>query len=451
MAEVISSQLEKVNHKTARIAVIGLGHVGLPLALTFARAGFNVTGIDVDARKLEALRHGSSYIQEPGLHNLMTACLRDGTFRIGSDGSDAIRGSDFVSICVPTPVQNYTPDLTAFHDALHLVMSGAHKRMMILVESTLPPSTMSSVVAPELQAPGYQIDEDVFLAYCPERIAPGNAMEEFVNNTHIVGGAGPRSGRLAAELYKTVCKEVLVTDCLTAELSKLAENTFRDTNIAFANLLALLAEEFGADVNEVIRLANTHPRVRIHRPGLGVGGPCLPKDPLMLVQGVGQEKGQLIRLARNLNDSMAEHAIDVVTKTMGSNGVDIRNARISVLGVAYKPETEDVTNSPAGTLVEGLLKTGASVVAYDPYTTETYGAIAARNLDDALKGADCVIVVTAHASFRSLDLNRIAKLAKEGCFVFDGPRILDPTRAKSVGLTYQGTGYGVSHENESSA
>jgi UDP-N-acetyl-D-mannosaminuronic acid dehydrogenase len=434
--------LNRIRLRQTNLAVLGLGHVGLPTALVFARAGFNVTGIDTDAHKVETLRLGRCYIREPGLEELLAECLANGTFRVTADGVDPLRTSDVVIICVPTPVENAAPDLRSFMTAFGAVKASIHERMMILIESTLPVSTTSRFVAPQLKSLGHQIDEDIFLAYCPERIAPGSALEELVSNPRIVGGIGPRSGETAAELYKTVCKHVVISDCLTAELTKLAENTFRDINIAYANLVALIAEQFGADANEVISLANTHPRVRIHAPGLGVGGPCLPKDPLILTHAVPEDVGQFVRFGRKLNDGMVGHAVDRVTRTLISNGVDIRYAKVAVLGLSYKAESDDTTNSPAKPLIEELLRRKASVVAYDPYTTVSYGAKRAPTIEDALRDSDCVIIVVAHSVFRSLDPSEIAQLTKKNCVIFDGPRVLEAARINAKGLTYLGTGYG---------
>jgi UDP-N-acetyl-D-mannosaminuronic acid dehydrogenase len=437
-----SSVLDRIRLRKASLAVLGLGHVGLPTALIFARAGFNVIGIDLDLRKVDALRQGKCYIREPGLQEILTACLQNGTFQVTSNASDPVRASDFVSICVPTPVENTVPDLRNFEAAFSAVKAGAHKGTVILIESTLPPSTTSEFVARELQHLGYNIDDDIFLAYCPERLAPVQALKEFVDNTRIIGGIGPKSSEIAAEFFKTVCRDVVVTDALTAELAKVAENTFRDLNIAYANLLALIAERLGADVNEVIRLANTHPRVAIHRPGLGVGGPCLPKDPYMLIQGAPEDFGQLVKLGRKLNDHMTRRVVSLLAQTLMSKGVEIEGAKVTILGVAYKADTEDVTNSPAKPIIEELMKMGASVLAYDPHSSEMYGAERASSAEEALRDRDCIIIVTAHTDFKSIDPRLIRQLAKPRCVIFDGPRLLDPMRVRRLGLTYLGTGYG---------
>ena len=439
----VSFLINRIRKRTANVTILGLGHVGLPTALVFARAGFYVTGVDVDSRKVDALKRGQCGFQEKGLEELLNECLHNGTFEVTGSSLAPIKESDFVSICVPTPVANSIPDLSNFEAAFSAVKAAAHQRMMVIFESTLPVSTTSKRAARELEALGFRLDQDMFLAYCPERLAPGRALKEFAKNTRIVGAVGPKSGEIAAELYKTVCKKVMITDSLTAELAKLSENTFRDVNIAYANLVALIAKQHGADANDVIKLANTHPRVSIHKPGLGVGGPCLPKDPFMLIQSTPADVSQLVTSSRKLNDYIIRHAIDEVSQTLAKEGGDIIRAKITILGIAYKPETDDTTNSPAKYLIEELQKMSGTVVAYDPYTRETFGAARAPTLDDAVKDADSVFIVTAHAVFKTLDLNKLKKLAKDHCIVFDGPRVLDPIKAKLQGLTYLGSGYGV--------
>jgi UDP-N-acetyl-D-mannosaminuronic acid dehydrogenase len=438
-----SSLVSKIRLKKASVTVLGLGHIGLPAALLFARSGFKVTGADIDVRKIEELEDGTCYIQEPGLQEILLKSLQSGTFRATTDISGSIAESDVVSVCVPTPVENGRPDLRPFQAAISAIKAGAHKGMAIVIESTLPPSTTAKVVAPELESLGYEIDKDIFLAYCPERLMPTHALEEIMSNTRIIGGVGPESGEIAAELFRSICKSVLVTSALTAELVKVAENTFRDLNIAYANLLALIAERLGTDVNDVIKLANTHPRVGIHRPGLGVGGPCLPKDPYMLIQDGPADLVQLISLGRKINEKMSTHTVDLLTQTLTDKGMSILGAKVAVLGVTYKPDTEDVTNTPAKPIIQELLRLGASVSTYDPYSPETYGSEGASSCDDALRDADCVVVVTGHTQFKSIDPQLLRRLVKPHCIVLDGPRLLDPTIVRELGFTYLSIGYAV--------
>lgn len=429
---------KKIQRKTALLTIIGLGHIGLPTALSFAREGFHVTGVDIDERKITSLRQSQCPAEEPGMRKLLRESLENGTFKVTVDGLESIWSSDFVSICVPTPVDK-VPNLRYFWAALRSVEKGLHNGMTVLIQSTVPPLT-TSAVASRLARHGFTIDDDIFLAYCPERLAPTQALTEFANNTRIVGGIGPRSTEVAADLFKAICRDVRTTNAVTAELSKLAENTFRDLNIAYANLLALIAERSGADVREVIGLANTHPRVRIHQPGIGVGGPCLPKDPILLINDSPKEIGELIRLERKINDGMPKHVIKLVTQTLASNGKAISRAKVAILGVTYKADAEDLTNTPTKIIIEELWKKGASVTVYDPHSSEAFQGERASSIQEAVKDSDAVIITVPHKEFRRIDPTNLRKLTKEKCIIFDGPRILSPSEISCHGLIYLSIG-----------
>lgn len=399
-----------------------------------------MTGVDTDVQKVATLKQGQSSMGEPGIQALLQKCLKKGTFSVVADGLERIRTSDFVFISVPTPVHNRVPDLRHFRSAFRLVEKGAHNGFAIVIQSTLPPLTTSKFVLPRIRRLGYAIDEELFVAYCPERLAPTRALSEFANNTRIVGGVGPHSGRIASDLFKLVCKDVRTTTAVTAEISKLAENTFRDLNIAYANLLALIAERSGADVKEVIDLANTHPRVRIHQPGIGVGGPCLPKDPILLISDSPKEIGELIRLGRKINDAMPQHVIKLVTQTLASNGKALSRAKVSILGVTYKADVEDLTNTPAKVIIEELWKKGAFVTVYDPHSQETFQGKRASSIQEAVKDSDAVIITVPHKEFKSIHPANLKKLTKEKCVIFDGPRILVASEISSRGLIYLSLG-----------
>jgi UDP-N-acetyl-D-mannosaminuronic acid dehydrogenase len=428
----------KIQQKTALLTIIGLGHIGLPTALSFAREGFHVTGVDIDERKIMSLRQSQCPAEEPGMRKLLHESLEKGTFQVSRDGLDSIRSSDFVSICVPTPASN-VPNLKYFWTALRSVEKCLHDGMTVLIQSTVPPLT-TSAVASKLAKHGFTIDDDLFLAYCPERLAPTQALTELANNTRIVGGVGPRSTQIAANLFKTICNDVRTTDAVTAELSKLAENTFRDLNIAYANILALIAERTGADVEDVIDLANTHPRVRIHQPGIGVGGPCLPKDPILLINDSPKEIGKLIRLGRKINDEMPKHVIRLLTQTLASNGKALGRAKVAILGVTYKADVDDLTNTPTKVIIEELWKKGASVTVYDPHSPETFQGERASSIQEAVKDSDAVIITVPHKEFKRIDPANLKKLTREKCVIFDGPRIFVPSEISSHGLIYLSTG-----------
>ena len=420
------------------IAIIGLGYVGLPTAVVFAQRGYRVIGVDIDAKKVEAVNAGRSYIREPYLNEMLRDSVARGLLSATTDAVAAVRQSDAVIIAVPTPVKNGVADLTYLRETLDAVRKGIHRDLLIVIESTIPPGTTVGIAKPMLEETGMKVGQNIYLAHVPERIAPGKAVEELLNAPRVVGGADPRSTEKAIQLYSKVNPHLQPTDATTAEFVKLAENTYRDLNIALANLLALMAEKLGIDVYEATRLANTHPRVNIHMPGAGVGGPCLTKDPYMLASIAPDFWGtELIRIARRINDYMPTHTANIVEKALADVGLSVRGAKIAVLGAAYKGGVDDTRESPAKYVVQKLLEKGADVVVYDPYTPETFGARPAKTLEEAAKDAEALVIVTDHPEFKKLDLVTLAALMRHR-IIIDGRKAVEPHAAATHGFTYYG-------------
>ena len=427
----------------ARICLFGLGYVGLPTAVVFASKGFNVIGVDIDTRKVEAINRGNSYLREPGLDKLLEKVVASGKLRATTDAGEALNICEVVLVDVPTPVRNGVADLSYVADVLSKVSRKLRRGMLVVIESTVPPGTTAGLARKVLEkSSGLRAEADFFLAHAPERIAPGRAIDELLSVPRIVGGVGPRSTEAAFSLYSRVNPNILKTDATTAEFVKLAENTFRDLNIAFANLLALMAEKLGIDAYEAIKLANTHPRVNIHWPGAGVGGPCLTKDPYMLARVARNVFGtELITLARRINEHMPYHTVELAMKAIEEAGIPISEARIAVLGVAYKGGVDDTRGSPAKIIIRELLNNKVEVIVYDPYTRETFGAQKAETLEEAIVGSDAVIIVTDHPEFRQLDLDTLGRLMRHRIIV-DGRRVIEPYVAFEKGFKYYGIGFG---------
>lgn len=424
------------------LVVMGLGYVGLPTAVLFAFKGLKVVGVDIDRVKVKAINNGNCYIKEPGLEDLLRDVVARGLLRATTNGLRAIREANAVIVAVPTPVREGKTDLSYLKNALEIIKKGFHKDILVIIESTIPPGTTEGFVKPFLEESGFSVENDFYLAHVPERIAPGNAIKELCSIPRVVGGIGPRSTKKAIELYSKINPNLLPTDATTAELVKLAENTFRDLNIAYANLLALISEKVGVDVYEVIELANTHPRVNIHWPGTGVGGPCLTKDPYMLVEAIEDLKGkELILIAREINKFMPHHTVKLIVKALKDNAISIESAQVAILGTAYKGGVNDVRESPAKFIVKELLVKGATVVVYDPYTEESFGAKRAASIEEAVKNADVLVIVTDHPEFKKLNLKKIARLMKNRIIV-DGRRIIEPSSAVKNGFKYYGIGFG---------
>jgi len=438
--------INSIQNRSLRLTVMGLGYVGLPTAVLFASSGFTVIGVDVNYSKVKAINAGRCYIKEPGLDDLLRDAVSKELLKATTDAVGAVKQCDAVIIAVPTPVKGGVADLSYLRSALESIREALHIGMLVVIESTVPPGTTVNFVRPLLEESGLRVEEYFYLAHVPERIAPGRAIHELLHEPRVVGGIGPRSTEKALELYRRVNPNLYPTDATTAEFIKLIENTFRDLNIAFANLLALMAEKLRIDVYEAIRLANTHPRVNIHIPGAGVGGPCLTKDPCMLASLFKEFWGtQLIELTRRINEYMPKHTVEIVERALGDVGLSIRNAEVAVLGAAYKGGVDDTRESPARYIVKELLKKGARVVVYDPYTREGFGAERADTLEDAVSGADVMLIVTDHPEFKNIDLEAIGRLMRNRIIV-DGRRIIEPHQALRYGFRYYGIGYGKAYK-----
>ena len=436
--------IKKIRNRGVRIAVIGLGYVGLPTAVIFSKAGFHVTGIDINEKVVETISKGDSPINEAGVKRLMNQVRRKGLFKVVSDGEAALVKSDVIFIHVPTPKKdNGMPDLSYVESACNQVARYLRKGRLVIIASTLPPNTTKSFIAPLLErGSGLKCGIDFWLAYCPERIAPGRALEEFVHNNRLIGGCDVESAELADEIFKTVVKgDMFLADATAVEVAKLAENTFRDVNIAFANELALICEEVGVDVLEVIKLANTHPRVNMHMSGPGVGGHCLRKDPYLLATAASDNvNSRVILSSRIVNDFMPSHSVDLVLRALSEDAEGLKDARVSVLGLAYKADVGDTRNSPSKRIVEKLVNLGLNVTVHDPYTKESCGAKRANSLEEAVMNADCVVVATAHSLYRVLP-KMIEKILNKPSVV-DLVRLLHKEEIERIGSKYFGIGLG---------
>jgi len=435
--------LDNIRSRSLSLVMVGCGRVGLPTAALFADAGFHVIVFDLNPKVVEAINNGVSHINEPHLGELVSRSVRSGKLRATLNLED-FTGIDSVIISVQTPVEKKRPNLSFLMKAVESVGKILKKGMIVVIVSTVPPGTMLGKIKPAFEhLSGLKAEEDFFLAYAPERMAPGKALEELLENPRLIGGIGPNSTRIVSELFRVICKRVIETNVITAEIAKLAENTYRDINIAFANQLALICEQHGADVKKVIELANTHPRVNIHAPGPGVGGPCLTKDPYFLIYGLNFPNKDLVSIARKINDYMPEYVVRLTVKALEKAGKSLKGSKISILGTAYKAEVDDPRESPSKYIIRKLIKLGARVVAFDPYCRESFGAERAESIWQALEGADCMVIVTDHKEFRNLNLQETRTLMNISPSIVDGRRIINPDEAEKLGFIYYGIGFGL--------
>jgi len=394
--------------------VLGLGNIGLPTAALIASRGHRVLGVDVNPSKIRL----ESRIQslEVEVRRWVSEALQSGRFRV----STAVEDADVFVICVPTPHDPERPesDLHDFRCACDQVAKVLCGGNLVIIESTVPVGTTRGVAMPILEREsGLVAGRDFYLAFCPERAMPGRLAEELVQNARVVGGIHPRSTERAATFYRTLVEgEVLETDAETAELVKLMENTYVAVNVALANEYALVAESLGVEVHEAIRLANRHPRVRILRPGPGVGGHCIPVDPWFLVQA-SPEATATIRAALTTNALMPRHVADAVVQALRRVRKPLSGARVVLLGVTYKEDVSDCRGSPAAAIAQHLGAHGILVSFHDPIAVG-FPYPVERDLLAAARGADALVLVNDHAAYAALDREALLRvMGTDPCFL----------------------------------
>lgn len=406
IGEVAHGLKMAIRARTALVTVVGLGYVGLPMALAFARAGFSVTGFDTNAERCEAVMKGKSYITDVDDADLQE--MVESKKFSASSKSTVLEQADIVLICVPTPLRkSKDPDLAAIIEASDAVASRLRSGQLIILESTTYPGTTEDILLPRFARENRVVGEDFFLAFSPERIDPGNTAYGVHNITKLVGGVTPTCTEMAAEFYRQVVdKVVTVANPRVAEASKLLENTFRSVNIALANEMAIICAHLGIDVWEVIDAAGTKPfGFMAHYPGPGIGGHCIPLDPHYLSwrSRLSGYDPKFISLASEINSSMPEYVVQLITQGLNDQSLSVRDSRILLLGMAYKPNVSDYRESPAFEVLDLLLQRGAQVMYSDPHVPTVAGddfLLAHQELTPTLvEESDCVVVLTHHKIF----------------------------------------------------
>lgn len=414
---IISTLKEKIIAHSAHVCVIGLGYVGLPMALAFVEAGFHVSGLDNNPNKSEILHSGKSYITDISDEQVQS-CITTGRFQATFDPS-ILKMADIILICVPTPLsKSKDPDMSAILSATSAVGTNIRPGQLVVLESTTYPGTTEEVLLPALAKSGLEVGVNFFLAFSPERIDPGNTNFSIETITKVVGGVTSNCTEIAALFYQQTIRTVVpVSSPGVAETSKLLENTFRSVNIGLANEMALICERLGINVWEVIAAAATKPfGFMPHYPGPGIGGHCIPLDPhyLSWKARLSGYEPKFISLASEINSSMPHHVVKLVVTALNDASKSVRGSHILILGMAYKPNISDYRESPSLEILEILLHQGASVQYSDPYVSEietnnqkiNHTPLTPRVIADA----DCILIITHHKQFDYEAIVRGAKL-----------------------------------------
>lgn len=377
-----------------KLTTIGLGYIGLPTSIMFAKHGVDVVGVDIKQETVDKLNNGQIHIEEPGLQEALEEVLASGKFKASTIPEQA----DAYIIAVPTPNNNdehKSCDISIVMSGVESIIPLLKRGDTVIVESTIAPRTMDDHVKPYLESKGFIIGEDIYLVHCPERVLPGQIMHELVYNNRIIGGITPACVEAGKRVYGTFVKgEMIETQAKTAEMSKLMENTYRDVNIALANELAKICNNLEINVNDVIEMANKHPRVNLHTPGPGVGGHCLAVDPYFII-AEAPEHALLIKLARDINVSMPEYVVhhtkDILSRIGGN--------KVTVFGLTYKGDVDDIRESPAFDIYEMLTASQYEVVAYDPHVKQEF---VEEDMGTAVKDSDLVLILSDHSEFKQL-------------------------------------------------
>jgi len=419
------------------VCVVGLGYVGLPLLCLSIEKGYETYGFDINKNSVKFIKQGRSPIKDKFLEENIGK-VKD---RINVTTSpEIIKNANIIIICVPTPIDShYNPDLKPLQSAAETVSKNLKKGDLVVIESTVFPGTTEEIVKPILEKSGLKAGDDFHLAYCPERVDPGNKKWNVGNLPRVIGALTKEGLKLSAEFYRSLTRsEVLELNSIkAAEATKIMENTFRDVNIAFVNEMAKSFDRMGIDITEVIKGASTKPfGFMPHWPGCGVGGHCIKVDPYYLISRA-KENGfthRFLNIAREINNSMPHYTVGKVIEGLNEIDKSVKDTKITVLGVAYKGGVDDMRESPSSEIIDELKKLGADLKIFDPYIPEKSTV---KNLNEALN-SECIVIATDHQEFKNIKPEEIKEKGIK--VVIDGKNCLDKQGIKALGIVYKGIG-----------
>ena len=440
---------KSLNLRTLRVCVVGIGRIGLPTALSFAKSGLQTIGVDINENLVSTINSGVFPLKdEPGYEEIFNDVIKNKMFSATTKIEDAIPNSDLILLSLPTPMdKNNVPDYSALTDSASKLSNFLSPNSLIIVESTVEPGFIEDEMVPIIsKSDQLKIGENFFIGVCPENANPGEILHDFTNLPRLVGSINKQTTEIIASIYDFVfaVELVIMPDCKTANAVKLTTNVFRDINIAFISELSLMFEKLGIDTLKVLEAAKKKYNFQIHYPGAGVGGPCLPINSYQLLNAARRSGVNLsmIEYSRQINEKMPEHVIKLTLDAFKECKKPIQNNDILILGVSYKPDVKDIQLTPAKHVIKKLQDLGANIHIYDPYfsSSQVFGINVEENLDAVISKVDASIIITAHKEFRNISLPVFNKMKSP--ILVDTRGIIDPMDAKQAKLIFRGLGRG---------
>ena len=440
---------KSLDSKTLRVCVIGIGRIGLPTALSFAKSGLQTIGVDINENLVQNINSGKFPLKdEPGYNEIFDDVIKNKKFSATTNIEEVVPNSDLVLLSLPTPMdENNIPDYSALRNVATKLSEILSPNSLVIVESTIEPGFIEDEMVSLISKSGrLEIEKNFFIGVCPENANPGEILHDFTNLPRLVGGINHNITKIIKAIYKFVFSVELVEmpDCKTANAVKLTTNVFRDINIAFVSELSLMFDKLGIDTIKVLEAAKKKYNFQVHYPGAGVGGPCLPINSYQLLN-TGKRTGSklsIIEAGRKINENMPEHVIKLTSNAFKECKKSIQNSEILILGVSYKPDVKDIQLSPAEHIIRKLQDLGANIHIYDPYfsSSQVFGITSEDNIEDIISKVDAAIIVTGHDEFKKLQIHTFTKMQHP--ILIDTRGIIDPSIAKQEKLIFRGLGRG---------
>ena len=436
--------------RSLKICIVGIGRIGLPTALSFAKAGLQTIGADINEKLVDSINAGNFPLKdEPGYEDIFNSVKKNGNFSATTDIDGAISKSNLILLSLPTPMdENNIPIYLALESVGKQLSKSLQPNSLVVVESTIEPGFIENVMIKRIEIDGrLRVGKNFTIGVCPENANPGEILHDFTSLPRLVGGIDEQTAKIIALIYDFVFSVELVTmpDCKTANAVKLTTNVFRDINIAFVNELSLMFEKLGIDTLKVLDAAKRKYNFQIHYPGAGVGGPCLPINSyqfLNTAKRIGSELN-IIKYARAINEKMPDHVINLTLDGFKKCNKSIKDSTLLILGVSYKPDVKDIQLSPAEIIIDKLKVLGAKIKIYDPYykNNQVFGINVEHNIQDILSDVDASIIITAHKEFQEIDPKIFTKMKTP--ILIDSRGIIDISAANNAGLVFRGLGRSV--------